>query len=158
MTMSDSIAVMQSGRIQQLGAPRDVYDRPANEFVANFLGAANVVEGRLSGRDAGTDLIEVFGRTCAVPAGGRTMTAGSAIKLALRPEHLFLSKTGQGVPATLTNVVFKGAQTQLYTDIAGQALVMDLPTQALATDLAPGQRIHIDWDARHLVPLGGEPA
>jgi spermidine/putrescine ABC transporter ATP-binding subunit len=158
MTMSDSIAVMQAGRIQQLGAPREVYDRPANEFVANFLGAANVVEGRLSGRDAGTDIVEVFGRNCAVPSGGKTMTAGSAIKLALRPEHLFLSEAGSGVPATLTNVVYKGAQTQLYTDIAGHALIMDLPTQTLATDLAPGQRIHIGWEARHLVPLHGEPA
>jgi len=158
MTMSDSIAVMQAGRIQQIGAPRDVYERPANEFVANFLGAANVIEGRLSGREAGADLVEVFGCTCAVPASGEARSAGAALKLALRPENLYLSDAASGVPATLTNVVYKGAQTQVFTDIAGQAVVMDLPTQKLSADLVPGQRVHVGWDPKHLVPLHGEPA
>ncbi|HEY2020784.1 ABC transporter ATP-binding protein [Paraburkholderia sp.] len=155
MTMSDSIAVMQAGRIQQIGAPRDVYERPANEFVANFLGAANVIEGRLSGREAGADLVDVFGCTCAVPSNGEARSAGATLKLALRPENLFLSDAASGVPATLTNVVYKGAQTQIFTDIAGQAIVMDLPTQKLSGDLVPGQRVHVGWDPKHLVPLHG---
>jgi spermidine/putrescine ABC transporter ATP-binding subunit len=157
MTMSDSIAVMQAGRIQQIGAPRAVYERPANEFVASFLGAANVIEGRLSGREAGSDVIEVFGRTCTVPASGESRTAGSALKLALRPENLFLSEAGAGVPATLTDIVYKGAQTQIFTAIAGQTVVMDLPTQTLSGNLVPGQRVHVSWDSKHLVPLYGEP-
>jgi spermidine/putrescine ABC transporter ATP-binding subunit len=158
MTMSDSIAVMQAGRIQQIGAPRDVYERPANAFVANFLGAANVIEGRLAGREADADRVEVFGRTCTVPANREARSAGTAVRLALRPENLFLCEAGSGVPATLTNIVYKGAQTQIFTDIAGQTIVMDLPTQTLRGNLAPGQRVHVGWDARHLVPLDGEPA
>jgi spermidine/putrescine transport system ATP-binding protein len=96
LTMSDTIVVMRDGLIQQQGAPEELYLRPANRFVAGFIGSSNFIEGRLAGRDAASDRARV-----ALPAGptfgGRLTAAGSGVgvdapvTVAIRPECVILA-------------------------------------------------------------------
>ena len=90
MTMADTVAVMNQGRIEQMGAPQDIYDRPQTAFVANFLGRSNLLEGRVTGRDGDVLIVEVHGRRMALPVDRAASDTGSVV-LGVRPEKLHLT-------------------------------------------------------------------
>ena len=117
MTLSDRIAVMRSGGIQQLGTPRDVYDRPDSMFVATFLGTTNLLPGRVSSVRDGTAALDVGGE--AVVARNTTAVAGEAGYLAVRPENLRLSRDGPGLPGTIKDVLFQGHRLIVLFATAG---------------------------------------
>jgi multiple sugar transport system ATP-binding protein len=118
MTMADKIVVMNSGNIEQAGRPLDLYDRPANLFVAGFIGspAMNMVKGTISG---GALRME-DGTLWPLPANGATRTAGPAI-YGVRPEHLRLDR--EGIPATVQVVEPTGSETQVLMRIGGQPVI-----------------------------------
>src|SRR5689334_14252320 len=108
MTTADVIAVMNGGRIDQLGTPEDIYDRPQSEFVARFIGAANIIKGRA--RDA--DHMEFAGATLRVR--GAAFASGKTAAIAIRQHDIGLSATppqekGNVIKATVTRQVFLGA-------------------------------------------------
>ena len=118
MTMADRIVVMNGGNVEQIGAPLDLYDEPANLFVAGFIGspAMNFVPGRLARNGAGLEIQLADGvrlRAPALPDGhdGREVTVG------VRPEHL--SVRSDGVPAEVVVVEPTGADTQIFCKLAG---------------------------------------
>ncbi len=91
MSVADRIAVMNSGRVEQFDTPASVYDKPATRFVAGFIGTANMMAGRVTGRDADSLIIELSaGATVTVPTD-RSLSAGREVVLAVRPEQLALS-------------------------------------------------------------------
>ena len=110
--LSDRIAVMQPGRIEQLGAPREIYERPATRFVADFIGASTVLRGRRGGRRSG----ERWRRApCSGWRAGRALRAGRDVELAIRPERVRLA-AGPGdnvVEARIEGLVYQGAQTEV---------------------------------------------
>ncbi|MBR0648505.1 sn-glycerol-3-phosphate ABC transporter ATP-binding protein UgpC [Roseomonas terrae] len=117
MTMADLIVVMNHGRIEQAGAPLELYDRPANLFVAGFIGspAMNMMEGRIAdGHFAGPG-----GAAWPLPANGHAPPAGEVI-YGIRPEHLRLDP--DGIPATVQLVEPTGSETQVLLRI-GEANV-----------------------------------
>jgi len=133
MTLADQVVVLDKGRIQQVGAPMTIYDRPSNVFVARFLGspAMNVIRGRVTHADGGmlrlvagslsTDLRP--DRMADVP------TAGSDVLVGIRPELISVAPAAQlAWPARLRLVESLGAQDLLYLDDAGQSLAAAGPS------------------------------
>ena len=116
LTMSDRIAVMSNGKLQQLGAPLDIYERPVNRFVADFIGDTNFVSATVTGRDA--DLIR-----CRIEGGlellvNRLDGVGEAamVTLALRPEKILLQP--DGVIGTIAQAVYLGTHTSYDVRLA----------------------------------------
>jgi ABC-type Fe3+/spermidine/putrescine transport system ATPase subunit len=106
MTLSDRIAVMRAGHMLQVGAPRDVYDRPENEFVATFLGTTNFLHGDIVDVRDGFSQVRVG--DFVVMARSGAAVAGQAVKLAVRPESLKLAPGGVGIPGTIKDMLFQG--------------------------------------------------
>jgi spermidine/putrescine ABC transporter ATP-binding subunit len=145
--LSDRIAVMLGGRIEQLGAPREIYEKPATRFVAEFIGATSVLRARATAADrvtlVGGEVVRVLG----VPG----LRAGEAVELAIRPERVRLAG-GPGenvVDGRVTGVVYQGVQTDLTVELGGgQRLFVFVPEPAPVA-LAPDQmlRVHLPPDA-----------
>ncbi len=100
MNMSDAIAIMNNGRIEQLGAPREIYERPANVFVSRFLGEANLIAGTAALRNGAALLSTAAGKQ--LVADGAT-AAGQAARLFVRPEKIGLAAPGEASPDTASN-------------------------------------------------------
>jgi multiple sugar transport system ATP-binding protein len=153
MTMADRIVVMQEGNVEQMGPPLDLYDRPANLFVAGFIGspAMNFVEGVLARGEAGWRLVA---GEVSLPLGpGFAGQEGRKVVYGIRPEHLGVAAPGEGIPAEAEVVEPTGASTYVFTRIAGN------PVTAIFTDrrkLEPGARIGLlpQPDRIHLFDAG----
>ena len=149
MTMADKIVVMQDGRIEQVGAPLALYDRPANLFVAEFIGspAMNLVPGVAA--EGGVAALD----TLLPVAGGPAAAAGRPVVYGVRPEHLDLAD--EGVAATVAVVEPTGAETMVYFRAGERELVAIFRDRH---ELAPGQpvRLRPRADKAHLFdPQGG---
>jgi multiple sugar transport system ATP-binding protein len=118
MTMADKIVVMNAGNIEQAGRPLDLYDKPANLFVAGFIGspAMNMVKGNVSGGALRMD----DGTEWPLPMNGAAPKEGPAI-YGVRPEHLRLDP--EGIPATVQVVEPTGSETQVLMRIGGQPVI-----------------------------------
>jgi len=138
MTMADRIAVMNEGRIEQLGAPLELYDRPANLFVAQFIGspAMNVFEGVYRG-----NAVEALGARwpCATMA-----QEGQRVAYGIRPEHLAFA--AQGVAAEIEVVEPMGAETEVLARIGDKTFT--IMTHGRAT-YGPGERVFVAPHAAH---------
>jgi spermidine/putrescine transport system ATP-binding protein len=158
LTMSDRVAVLSGGRIQQLDAPRVIYDRPVNAFVARFVGASNLLEGR----DTADGVVLEDGTV--LRHGGRGGAGGEATAL-LRPEHFSLVARSEGAPAldvTLDQIVFVGSSFELFGHTAsGRRLSAEIPAaeRNAVGALAAGQsaRWYYDPESVHLL-CDGEAA
>ena len=80
MTMADTIAVMNEGRIEQMGTPEDLYESPKTAFVANFLGQSNLIRGQIVGNDGDNNVVEVHGQKIALPKDRTFTTTATSIK------------------------------------------------------------------------------
>jgi spermidine/putrescine transport system ATP-binding protein len=124
LTMSDRIAVMQNGAIHQIGGPRDIYDHPADRFVADFIGDTNFLPAEVISQDGDTVRLRL--------ASGSETTTGAdhpvtgKVTLALRPEHARLSTIGDGLlTGTVTDVVYFGTDTHVHLALEdGTAFVL----------------------------------
>jgi spermidine/putrescine ABC transporter ATP-binding subunit len=156
LTLSDRIAIFDSGRIIQEGAPMAVYERPVTKFAAGFLGEANFLQGRVTAIEAGglaRIALDIGGEASCRLSNGQT---GQSVLLALRPEKIALSTDGRsGVNALrgkVQDVVFSGNSTT-YRVAAGPQ-VMTLFRQNLAQGtVAPGTDVVLSWSPDHLVQV-----
>ena len=142
MTVSDLVIVMERGRIAQIGAPREVYDRPATRFVAGFLGAANLIEARRDGAGAAT---AIGALRLAAPLARDRAT------LAIRPERIALSAdapAANAVRATIREVVYRGDHADLFCEPGN--LRVRAPPRA---DLVAGAEVWLELPTEHLVAL-----
>jgi putative spermidine/putrescine transport system ATP-binding protein len=149
LTMSDRIAVMRSGRIAQLGAPREIYDRPTSRFVADFIGDTNLLEGHAEGARL---LLEGWSSPLPAP-----LPAGPAT-IALRPERVRLSSAGTGlVDATIIEANFLGDAVLLKLSLPdGAPLLARAPRETDPALLSPGAVAALSWRAEDPVPLERE--
>ncbi|MCU1538345.1 MAG: transporter ATP-binding protein, partial [Humibacillus sp.] len=119
MTMADTVAVMNKGVIEQMGAPAELYENPASTFVANFLGQSNLIEGTVRGRAADVVTVDMHGIGVSVPAG-RSHTDGDRGWVGIRPEKVLIGEEGEALDApgntipggVVTDVSFFGVSTQ----------------------------------------------
>jgi spermidine/putrescine ABC transporter ATP-binding subunit len=140
--LSDRIAVMSHGRIEQLGAPREIYERPASRFVADFIGASTVLRGRALGRD----LVALAPCLTIRVAAGEALRAGQEVELAIRPERVRLaSGPGEGVAeARVEGLIYQGSMTEVTARLAeGGQRVLVFVTEPAPMPLAPGQLVHL---------------
>jgi multiple sugar transport system ATP-binding protein len=149
MTMADRIVVMHDGIIEQIGTPLQLYDRPSNLFVAEFIGspAMNVIAGTLRG--TGTDTcVEAAGTRWPVPAqvGGRD---GQAVHYGIRPGDIHLSPTGHGIAAKVIVVEPTGAETELLLKVGEAQIIVVIHGRTAAQ---PDDIVHlvIDTDKAHV--------
>ena len=164
LTMSDRIAVMRAGRIEQLGAPETVYDAPATPFVARFIGIANLLPA-VVGQASGTLLAVTLagGGVAEVPRGERHFALGERALLMIRPERVSLHRDGPPaglavVPVTVADLVFQGPVIRYaLRDAAGAELVAHVESEDRDARIAAGDRVWAGWDpaaARLLPPEG----
>jgi spermidine/putrescine transport system ATP-binding protein len=160
--MSDRVAIMNEGRIEQLGAPRDIYERPNTEFVADFVGVSNRVPGRVVGRTAGGSWeadLDGIGRV--VAAGVDALSPGDTVTAIVRPEAITLSppRTGNVVAsARVTDVAYLGGHISYVLDIGqGMQLTMTANSGESASMLAVDDGCEVGWPpaATWLLPRAG---
>ncbi|BDA84429.1 sugar ABC transporter ATP-binding protein [Aureimonas sp. SA4125] len=149
MTMSDRIVIMNGGRIEQAGAPLDVYDRPTNLFVATFIGspAMNLLPGTLL-REDGAAFIQI-GETRLALAPDIDAASGTSVVCGIRPEHADLvtaQSAATGLPFTVDLVEPTGAESHLYGRLAGQSAIIALH----------GRARHAPGDTAFVTPKPGE--
>jgi multiple sugar transport system ATP-binding protein len=157
MTMGDQIVVMRDGRIEQKGSPLELYDRPANLFVAGFIGspAMNMLPATLRRGGGGGAMVELAdGSRLPAPADsiGSDAADGQAVVFGTRPEHLVLADGG-GIATQVTVVEPTGADTFVSCRHGGRELAVVFRDRY---DVAPGSTIHLQPDlARaHLFDAG----
>ncbi|MCF3935703.1 ABC transporter ATP-binding protein [Acuticoccus sp. M5D2P5] len=151
MTIADRIVVMNKGRIEQVGPPAEIYDNPRTRFVADFIGAANLVEGRLEGdvfqsaRGARLD--------CAPPDFAPT---GAPVVLSIRPEKIeILPGAGEGgTPGTVMRATKLGGLIEYVVELAsGDTILVQKQDRSPADHLRVGEPVRVSWntnDARLL--------
>src|SRR5262249_494694 len=140
----------------QIGTPAEVYERPRSRFVADFVGAANLFEGRLvAGFNALTLKIDGIDDPLPVPAPV-SLPAGAAAAIAVRPEKIRLSGArpeGVALPATIVSVGYQGGQSTVHlTTTSGRSVRAHLPSEA-AFGLARGSSIWASWLPQEAVLL-----
>jgi spermidine/putrescine transport system ATP-binding protein len=166
LTMSDRIAVMNAGNVEQIGSPTDIYDRPSTVFVASFIGQANLWSGRQTGR-ANRDFveIEVLGTNLKARPGETTIEPGGQATLMVRPERVRVSMdapTGDvaTVPATVKDLTFQGPVLRLSLAAPDDSPVLAHigPEQDLPM-LRPGDQVHVCWapEASLVLPAADIP-
>jgi spermidine/putrescine transport system ATP-binding protein len=159
LTMSDRIAVMHGGRIEQLGAPEDLYDRPASPFVADFIGTTNLLAGIVESVDADADAARIrldSGDRCVAAAGGRR--AGQSIQLSVRPEAISIGASngsnGTGhLAAEVEQVAYMGASVQYQVRTAGGLGLSVLASKA-GSRFATGDSVVLAWAPTDALVLG----
>ncbi len=161
MTMADTIAVMNQGRIEQMGHPQEIYDTPVTVFAANFLGQSNLVPGRVVERGQHV-AIEAFGHPIRVPRE-RVSTDSDQVIVGVRPEKLKLHRTADDIPpgqnrmtGVVTDVSFVGVSTQ-YLVLApwGQELIVFELNSSSADRPVRGDTVTVSWEPAHTFGLDG---
>jgi spermidine/putrescine transport system ATP-binding protein len=168
LVMSDRLAVMSQGRIEQIGYPEDIYERPATRFVAGFIGTSNIIEAVVTGRVG--DLLQVEAapgdRLLVGAPEGRAISPGDVLAFTVRPEKLRIVAESETVAdrlctiaGTVVDVVYQGVSTQLVirTD-AGTTLVVFRQNSERVSDAGvPGTRARLVWDPEFNVVLVDRP-
>jgi spermidine/putrescine transport system ATP-binding protein len=169
MTLSDSIAVMRAGRIEQLGPPEVLYERPATEFVAGFLGISNLLNGRVVGSEGGGAEIQLDGGVV-VRAWAVTNAVGSQVRIGVRPEKLRVEQLSDSdepnetpganeLRGIVTDASYVGVSTQYVIRLEqGQDVVVytqNLETSGIAEQRRTGQRVRLTWLPKHTFVIDG---
>ena len=165
LTMSDRLVVMNAGRIEQLGSPRELYEHPATRFVANFIGTSNILTGRLERRGDTWALSGLGPDQRVLVAEAGQAREGQDVELAVRPEKIVLRAEHDPPPpdrtalrATVHEVVYLGTSTQYRTVTDGGDVVAVYRQNASATpgaDVLTGQVGWLEWPPEHSYVLGG---
>ncbi len=151
LTMSDRIAVMSEGLVEQIGTPQEIYNSPASLFVAGFIGSANLLPGEVVGTD-GDDTVVAL--TAGHTVRSRTdveRAVGARVSVMLRPERLTATNEsqdeGRSIEGTVVDVVFQGATARIVVHLKDNSEV--IASVVTGTDLPflyPGNSVHLSWE------------
>jgi spermidine/putrescine transport system ATP-binding protein len=159
LTMSDRLAVMNAGRIEQLGAPRELYERPATRFVADFLGTSNILGGRLERNGDGWRLAGLGAGERVLVRGGDGLRPGQEVEIVVRPEKMALHAADEPPPdrlcalrCTVAEVVYLGTSTN-YSVVTDGGIQVSVYRQNAAAvpgeEVAAGQVGWLSWPSEH---------
>ncbi len=167
MTMSNRIAVKRHGRIEQLGTPEELYERPATEFVAGFLGVSNLLDAEVLGKaDRFADLRLRDGTVVRAPASA--LNGAQQVRIGIRPEKLRVVAVGDGgttktadgnaLEGTVLDASYIGVSTQYLIETGdGHKLVVyaqNLETSGASEAHPDGQRVQLTWQPQHTFVIG----
>ncbi|MCC7041428.1 MAG: ABC transporter ATP-binding protein [Burkholderiales bacterium] len=160
LTMSDRIAVFHQGRVQQLATPADLYERPANAFVASFIGENNRFDGTLVGRDGANCRVRLPDGSEIAATIEADLAPGAAVAVSIRPERVAVGAQAQRdnrFVGDLREVIYLGDHCKLRLAVAGnESFVVKVAAGDAATTLDRGSALAVAWDAaacRALPPL-----
>jgi len=152
LTMSDQIAVMNKGLILQLGDPVTLYERPANRFVADFIGESNFLQGKFLAGDAEITRLQVGERQVVVRSGERTFTPGQEALFTIRPEKILLAAADQATAGSIAGVVqeviYIGTDTRYLLQLAsGQPFIARVQNgcNSALNEFPKGAQVQISW-------------
>ena len=161
MTMADTIAVMNEGRIEQMGSPAELYESPRTAFVANFLGQSNLIRGEVTSSDGEQSIVEVHGQKIAI-LKTRNRAAGNSILVGIRPEKIRISLpsdpcTGNVLTGGIvSDVSFVGVSTQYVVEMPWkQDLMVFEQNDGGTPTLRPGDPVSLSWNTPFTFGLDG---
>lgn len=162
MTMSDRIAIMRAGRIVQVGAPRELFDRPATRFVADFLGKSIFLTGTVAAVEGGVAIVTVDGVPLRHrPAHGPMPAVGETLTLALRPHRPHLLPVNDGLdpdnrlPGRVESVLYVGSYAEVTVKTAlSTPIMVSMPLEAGLALPAEHAEIAVGWAADATVAVG----
>jgi spermidine/putrescine transport system ATP-binding protein len=157
--MSNRIAVMNAGKLEQVGAPQDVYELPATEFVAAFLGASNLLDGEFRGADGAMASVALpGGSTISLPAE-RLPEDRSRLQIGVRPEKLQIQEAGEvrtelgenAIEATVMISTYTGVSTayECKTSDGSKVVVFVQNLGNAAKPVVAGAHVRLTWDPEH---------
>ncbi|MEK9602341.1 MAG: ABC transporter ATP-binding protein, partial [Pontimonas sp.] len=157
MTMADTVAVMNQGRIEQMGAPEDLYESPQTAFVATFLGQSNLFGGEVTGSTASVITVSSQGHELRVPAD-RAVAHRGTVTVGIRPEKVTLHKSkpsaGADVsvvgPGRVVDASFSGVSTQYLVDVPGLGeITVFAQNTSLGEHAKHGDEVYLSWQVAH---------
>jgi spermidine/putrescine transport system ATP-binding protein len=159
LTMSDRIAVMNEGKVQQVADPTTLYELPRNRFVANFIGQTNVFSGKVESVEGDRVALRTRGgaRIEAVTREEDGVEVGAEAHATVRPEKVRFGDAGDNVlSAEIRQIVYLGISTQYIAELSdGGSLVLHQQNVHDAANPAIGDEVSVAWDARNCLVLGG---
>ena len=161
MTMADTIAVMNEGRIEQMGSPAELYESPRTAFVANFLGQSNLIRGAVASSDGDSVVVEVHGQKISLPKS-RNRAKGTSILVGIRPEKIRIglpndALTGNSLSGGIvSDVSFVGVSTQYVVEMPWkQDLMVFEQNDGGTPTLRSGDPVSLSWNAPFTFGLDG---
>jgi spermidine/putrescine transport system ATP-binding protein len=163
MTMSNRIAVMRSGKVEQLGHPVQLYEQPRTAFVAGFLGVSNLLDGKVAARDGSLVDVELQnGRHVRAPIDALSVEDGGPVRVGVRPEKLRLQLAASAdapasdtnsIEGTITDASYVGVSTQYVVRLDDghevKVYTQNLEVSGVTEQHAAGERVTLTWNPRH---------
>jgi spermidine/putrescine transport system ATP-binding protein len=161
MTMADTIAVMNAGRVEQMGDPSSLYENPQTTFVANFLGQSNLIHAKVTGTSGDDLLLDVAGQRIAVPRSRTTAASTTDLLVGVRPEKIHIATEGEQAAegsnvltgGIVTDASFTGVSTQYLVRMPWDQEVMVFAQNRGFEVLRPGTKVVLSWEPPHTFGL-----
>ena len=147
MAISDQIAVMKDGVIQQVGRPKELYHKPANEFVATFIGRTNIIPARLEKQTDGAYIVFEDGYSLRMPTLDQVDEQN--IRVSIRPEEFIRDENGP-IDGTITDSVYLGLTTEYFVETAFSSKIQVSEESTFEEDLQKGDRIRLRINTQKL--------
>jgi spermidine/putrescine transport system ATP-binding protein len=162
LTMSDRIAVMSEGRVEQIGTPQEIYNSPASLFVAGFIGSANLLPGTVTGTDGDDVVVDLAAGHVVRARSNGALPSDGHVSLMLRPERLTTTMEarddGRSIEGTVADVVFQGATARVVVHLKdGSEVIASVVTGVELPFLHPGSTVHLTWEPGSAFLLAGWP-
>lgn len=142
MAISDLIAVMRDGEIQQMGKPKELYHRPANEFVASFIGRTNILAGELV-EDGGQSILKMqHGRMIKTPLLNHIEP--QKVRVSIRPEEFIRTENKEAISAKIIESIYLGLNTEYFLELETGEKIQMIEESTFTEDLNPGDQIYLD--------------
>jgi len=162
MTMADTIAVMNEGKIEQMGSPADLYDDPETAFVANFLGQSNLIKGTITGNDGDSIIADLYGQKISLPKN-RSHAVDNSMYAGIRPEKFRISLLDTPVSGNvltggrIEDVSYIGVSTQYQVEMPwGQELMVFEQNDDGVAPFNKGDAVNISWAPVFTFALRGD--
>ena len=162
MTMADTIAVMNKGKIEQMGTPEELYDSPKTSFVANFLGQSNLIPGKVSGSDGDNLVVDLFGTKVSVPKS-RNSATGDSVLVGVRPEKFRIALEGKATHGNVftggvvSDVSYIGVSTQYQVEMPwGKEVMVFEQNDDDEEMLRKGAKVVLSWEPIFTFALDGK--
>ncbi len=164
LSMSDRICIMRGGRIVQVGSPRELYDRPASRYVADFVGKSNFFQGRVTATAAGRTMLSLAGGRVISGTAPVAVADGQTATASLRPEQIALYRHASGhrdgdLPVTVINRIFLGEHTEYLvrnTELGDFLVLVSRQAEAVEGGFEPGDAAFAAWQDETALILGDD--
>lgn len=155
LTMSDKVAVMNDGHIEQIGSPTEIYSNPSNLFVADFIGNTNLLTGTY--RVSKSDSHIYFSENVAVPVRNLELNDGASFTVSIRPEQITIGtsrpETGDQeamLQGEVNQIIFKGNNAHLYVEVDGHELLVERPMRNAQLDVSEADHCFLTWEQEQM--------